>query len=199
MMRSNESYLPPYLSICIWIWFTSLRKIILLINHLVTFLIIMLLSILIFDIRSRSNSVGHLATLVILWHWIPMPCMILKAKSCLTSLLIVPHCHLALTSLRRICHLMFLFFNAVMLPPLMIVGPLISFMQQSQKRFTLVVFDLYPRKYWWPLIQRFKTKSIKLASRGQTGVLLKPSTNGWVPYGPIFADLFAFSLDFEDI
>ena len=79
-------------------------------------------------------------------------------------------------------------------PPLSLVGALIRYMQHYQKSFTLVVLDIYPRKYWWALIQRYNRKAIKLASKGHDKALLKPSKNGWVNYQGSPADLWAFAI-----
>ena len=62
---------------------------------------------------------------------------------------------------------------------------------------TMVVLDLYPRKYWWPLIQKYSTKFRRLAHRGDHNALLKPSAAGWVPHPGLPGDLWAYALNFH--
>ena len=44
-------------------------------------------------------------------------------------------------------------------PPNVLVGPVLRFLQSYRQPCTVVVLDTYPRKYWWPLLQRFFQKS----------------------------------------
>lgn len=81
-------------------------------------------------------------------------------------------------------------------PPLMLVGPVFHF-RQSHQRSSLITLDVYLRKYWWPLIQRYATKARKLARKGDTMALLVPSWNGWIPHHGIPGDLWAFALYFS--
>ena len=76
------------------------------------------------------------------------------------------------------------------------MGAITSYMRQHNKSVTLAIFDFFPRKYWWALIKKHAAKSVKLANQGDVDALLKPDTNGWVPYGGIEADLWAFLLQF---
>ena len=61
---------------------------------------------------------------------------------------------------------------------------------------TFVTLDIYPRKYWWPVLQSYTTRAIKLAQRGDPGGLRLPSPRGWVPHPGIPGDLWVFALDF---
>ena len=79
--------------------------------------------------------------------------------------------------------------------PLALVGPLLRYMRAYQKPFTLVVLDVYPKRYWWALLLRYARRSIKLASSGDDSALLQPSHQGWVPLVLPF-DLWAFDIDF---
>ena len=67
-------------------------------------------------------------------------------------------------------------------PPIVLVGPVLRFLQSHQRSCTLVTLDVYPRKYWWPLVQRYAVKARKLARKGDTMALLVPSRNGWVSH-----------------
>ena len=61
----------------------------------------------------------------------------------------------------------------------------------------MVVLDLYPRKCWWPLIQKYSTMSYRLGRRGDHNALLKPSAAGWIPHSGLPGDLWAYALDFH--
>ena len=61
----------------------------------------------------------------------------------------------------------------------------------------MVVLDLYPRKYWWPLIQKYSTKSCRLAHRGDHNAPLKPSAACWIPHPGLPGDLWAYALNFH--
>ena len=44
------------------------------------------------------------------------------------------------------------------IPPLSLVGPVLRFLKSHRRTCTIVVLDVYPKKYWWPLIQNYATK-----------------------------------------
>ena len=79
-------------------------------------------------------------------------------------------------------------------PPLVLVGPLLRFLELHQQAFTIVILDIYPRKYWWPLLHSRAIKVLKLASKGDQGALLLPTRKGWVPQRCIPGDLWAFAV-----
>ena len=81
-------------------------------------------------------------------------------------------------------------------PPNVLVGPVLRFLQSYRQPCTVVVLDTYPRKYWWPLLQRFSRKAQKLAGAGDSQALLSPSKKGWSGESGIPADLWAFQIDF---
>ena len=74
-------------------------------------------------------------------------------------------------------------------PPIVLAGPVHRFLQSHQRSCTLVTLHVYPRKYWWPLVQRYAVKGRKLARKGDTMALLVPSRNGWVSHQAIPGDL----------
>lgn len=39
-------------------------------------------------------------------------------------------------------------------PPSLLVGPVLRFLEDYKQPCTIVVLDTFPRKYWWPLIQK---------------------------------------------
>jgi hypothetical protein len=81
-------------------------------------------------------------------------------------------------------------------PPSVLVGPLLCFLESYQQSCTIVVLDVYPRKYWWPLLQSRARSSRRLASAGDCDALLVPSKNGWIAHSGLNGDLWAFAVVF---
>lgn len=67
-------------------------------------------------------------------------------------------------------------------PPLILVGPVLRFLESFKQPCTIVVLDVYPRKHWWPLLQHRSVKVQRLAPKGDRTALLRPSRQGWVPH-----------------
>lgn len=63
-------------------------------------------------------------------------------------------------------------------PPFMLVGPLIRFLASQSCRYTIVVPDLHPRKYWWSLLVSSCVDSFKLGSKGDHNILLFLTNTG---------------------
>lgn len=82
-------------------------------------------------------------------------------------------------------------------PPLILVGPVLRFLAKRIRSCTLVTLDVYPKKYWWPIIQKYSVHAVKLALMGDTNALLVPSRGGWTAHSGIPGDLWAFALRFE--
>ena len=81
-------------------------------------------------------------------------------------------------------------------PPLTLVGPVLRFLKAHRRPCTFVVLDIYPRKYWWPMIQSCASKSCRFAIKREVGALLSPSKQGWTPHQGIPLDLWAFLVHF---
>ena len=62
--------------------------------------------------------------------------------------------------------------NAYGFPPFVLVGPLIRFFASQDCPYTIVVPDLRPRKYWWPLLVSSCVDLFKLGSQGDRDILL---------------------------
>ena len=45
-----------------------------------------------------------------------------------------------------------------------------------------MVLDVFPKKYWWPLLKNKAVKGRCLAVRGNGNALLDPSKKGWLPH-----------------
>jgi len=86
--------------------------------------------------------------------------------------------------------------NAFVFPPFVLVGPLLRFLLPQDCSFSIVVPELCPRKYWWPVLQRRAVASFKLGSKGDKSVILFPSKSGpdpWEPR-PLQWDLWLFRI-----
>ncbi|KAK3741229.1 hypothetical protein QZH41_017137, partial [Actinostola sp. cb2023] len=86
--------------------------------------------------------------------------------------------------------------NCYVFPPFSLIGPLLKHLQSQGCPVSIVVPDLTPRKYWWPLICRRASSSFMLGSKGTSNVLLFPAktrANPWTPR-PLQWDLWVFRL-----
>ncbi|XP_044173521.1 uncharacterized protein LOC122957467 [Acropora millepora] len=83
--------------------------------------------------------------------------------------------------------------SAYVFPPFVLVGPLIRFLASQSCPYTIVVPDLRPRKYWWPLLVSSCVDSFKLGSKGDRNILLFPTNTG-VESRPLQWDLWAFRI-----
>ena len=55
------------------------------------------------------------------------------------------------------------------------------FLRSHWRSCTNIVLDVYPKKYWWPLIQSCASKSCRIAVKGEAGALLLPSNKDGFP------------------
>ena len=83
--------------------------------------------------------------------------------------------------------------NLYVFPPFILVGPVLRYLASFQERLsvTVVVFDIRPRKYWWPILQALSIGSIRVGTKGDPSTLLFPSKDGFIPR-PLQWDLWAF-------
>jgi hypothetical protein len=81
-------------------------------------------------------------------------------------------------------------------PPMALTGPVLRFLQSYKQSCTVVVLDMFPKKYWWPILVGKAFKSKRLAVRGDGNALLVPSRKGWLPHKGIPGDLWAFAVCF---
>ena len=87
-----------------------------------------------------------------------------------------------------------LFRNPYVFTPIILVGQLLRFLIHFPLPCTLVIPDVFPRKYWWPLLCSHARSSHKLARKGDPGVLLCPSSRGYQPLPALSWDLWVFRL-----
>jgi len=81
-------------------------------------------------------------------------------------------------------------------PPNVLVSPVLRCLQSYRQSCTVVALDTYPRKYWWPLLQRFSRKAQKLGGAHDSHALLLPSKEGWSGENGIPRHLWAFQIVF---
>ena len=81
-------------------------------------------------------------------------------------------------------------------PPMALTGPVLKFLQRFKQSCTVVVLDVFPKKYWWPLLMNKAVKSRCLAVRGDGNALLVPSKKGWLPHKGIPGDLWVSAVCF---
>lgn len=84
--------------------------------------------------------------------------------------------------------------NAYVFPPLVIIGPVLRFLLASKCRFTIVIPDLFPRRFWWPLVNGRASDQVQLGSKGQPDILFVPTREGTFESKPLEWDLWAFRL-----
>ena len=72
--------------------------------------------------------------------------------------------------------------NLYVFPPMVFLGPVLRFLLQSTHiNVTMIVFDVHPRRYWWPLLRSRSVDSFVLGKKGDSSVLLFPSSIGFSP------------------
>jgi len=90
-----------------------------------------------------------------------------------------------------------LYENVYVFPPFVLVGPLLIFLFPQGGSFTIIVPDLCPRKYGWPILQRRAIASFILGKKGDASVLLFPAKSGPTPWiaRPLQWDLCVFRVN----
>lgn len=88
--------------------------------------------------------------------------------------------------------------NAYIFPPFILIGPLLRFFTAYSCFVTMIVPDICPRRYWWPLLWQYAIDSFRLGRQGECGVILFPTTSssGFAPK-PIPWDIWVFRLRFN--
>jgi hypothetical protein len=82
------------------------------------------------------------------------------------------------------------FHNPYAFLPIILLPKLLHFLSRHGITCTLVVPDVHPRKFRWPLLQRFP--SARLATRGTQGIVLPPTKHGFSLTWPLPWDLWVF-------
>ena len=75
--------------------------------------------------------------------------------------------------------------NAFVFLPFVFIGPLVKFLSSQGYPFSIVLPDLHPHKFWWPLVERSASSPFKLGSKGDPSILLFPTRSSpsvWSPH-----------------
>ena len=86
------------------------------------------------------------------------------------------------------------FKNPYVFPPICLIPHVIKYMKSLQLPYTIVVPDVRPRRFWWPLLTSTCFSRYLLAVAGTVGALLTPSKNGFSNSWPIPWDLWVFRI-----
>ena len=65
--------------------------------------------------------------------------------------------------------------NKYVFPPFVLINQLLKFLCSQECAFSVLVPDLCPRKFWWPLVQSNAVGAFKLGTKGDTNSLLFPA------------------------
>ncbi|XP_068756624.1 uncharacterized protein [Montipora capricornis] len=86
------------------------------------------------------------------------------------------------------------FKNPYVFPPICLILHDIKYMRSLRLSYTIVVPDVCPRRFWWPLLASSCSSRYLLAVAGTVGALLTPSKNGFSNNWPIPWDFWVFRL-----
>jgi hypothetical protein len=87
-----------------------------------------------------------------------------------------------------------LFSNPYVFPPICLIPHVLKYLNGLHLTYTIVVPDVSPRQFWWPLLSTDSTSCYLLATKGSTGSILTPTKSGFSDSWPISWDLWAFRI-----
>ena len=90
-----------------------------------------------------------------------------------------------------------IFKNPYVFPPICLIPHVIQYLRSLQLYYTIVIPDVCPRRFWWPLLTSTCSARHLLAIAGTVGALLTPSRNGFSNHWPIPWDLWIFRIGQE--
>ncbi len=87
--------------------------------------------------------------------------------------------------------------SAYVFPPFTLIGPLLKYLMQSGSRVTIVIPDISPRRYWWPIVNALSVDHMLLGKKGEYEILFFSPTksSGWKTKA-LQWDLHAFRVTF---
>lgn len=71
--------------------------------------------------------------------------------------------------------------NPYVFPPFCLIGPVLSFLKEFRIPFTIIVPDLFPRPFWWPILMGLSSCALKICPKGDGDAILSLSKSGYVP------------------
>ena len=75
-----------------------------------------------------------------------------------------------------------IFSNPSVFPPICLIPKVFNYLNSLKLPYTLVVPDVIPHRFWWPLLLSACSSSSLLASKGASGILLTPSAEACLKY-----------------
>ena len=84
------------------------------------------------------------------------------------------------------------FANPCVFPPICLIPQVFKYLNCLKLTYTLVIPDVVPRRFWWPLLLSACSSSCLLAAKGTTDVLLTPANDAFSDSRPIPWDLWDF-------
>ena len=85
-----------------------------------------------------------------------------------------------------------LFSNPYAFPSIALFPQVILLVRSLSLPCTLIIPDIYPRRFWWPLLRATATQSWLLAYKGDSEILSFPSPKGFSLQPCLLWDLWAF-------
>ena len=82
--------------------------------------------------------------------------------------------------------------NAYVIPPFTLIGPVLKFLLKSEVSFSIVVRQLSPLPFWWPVLFVHVQEHFTLGRKGESSVLLFLSSSGNFVTRPLQWDLLVF-------
>ena len=88
--------------------------------------------------------------------------------------------------------------NYYVFPPLVLIRPLLRFFSSQKLWVTLIIPDISPRKYWWPVLNSFCIDRLRLGKKGQgDSLLFPPQSNKIGLQGPFLGTFMVRELSFN--
>ena len=85
--------------------------------------------------------------------------------------------------------------NTYVFPPLVMVGPLLRFLASTPKlQVTFITPAVQPCRFWWPILVKRSSDSLRIGKKGDENAVLFPSANNNFVSKPLPWDLWAFRL-----
>lgn len=87
-----------------------------------------------------------------------------------------------------------LFANPYVFPPICLIPHVLKYLNGLHLTYTVVIPDVSPRKFWWPLLSSTSSSCYMLATKGSSGALLTPTKHGFTDSWPIPWDIWVFRI-----
>ena len=91
-------------------------------------------------------------------------------------------------------HRLHVFANPYVFSPICLIPKVLRFLCTTVGTFMIVIPDVQPRHFWWPILKAIAFSNLCLGRKSETGITLPPSDIGLTPNGhsPGICGLSAF-------